>query len=229
MVDKVRLMLRTDGVGVRGTLGRVAKRAVSYVALSEEHVWFVLDAGAERPEPRLAPELTLTRPGSSDLLLLEQLTTVVPRKARARIDAGNDLWLVLEGDRLLLNMWIFRGQTPAIAAPGGQLPLPSDTVCLEDVEAIPAARGKGIAPAAYAAIADAVAAEGKRWIVCKIIADNASAQRAVKKAGFEAVALMHFRRIGPRSRTWLEPLDSPLASLFAERVGPGLVDSHTSR
>lgn len=220
-------MLRRDGA--RGALRRVAKRAGSYIVLSEDHVWFVLDAGAERPKPRLAPELTLMRPGSSDLPLLKQLTTVHPREARARIDAGNDLWLVLEGDRLLLNMWIFRGQTPAIAAPCGQLPLPSDTVCLEDVEAIPAARGKGIAPAAYAAIADAVSAEGKRWIVSKTTVDNASAQRATEKAGFEAVALMHFRRIGPRSRTWLEPFDGPRASFFAERVGPGLVVGHTSR
>jgi L-amino acid N-acyltransferase YncA len=102
-------------------------------------------------------------------------------------------------------------------------------VCLEDVEAVPAARGKGIAPAAYAAIADAVAAEGKRWIVNKTKVDNASAQRAAEKAGFEAVALMHFRRRGRRSRTWLEPCDGQRASFFAEHVGPGLVADRSSR
>jgi GNAT superfamily N-acetyltransferase len=226
-VDRARLTLRRNGA--LGTARRIAKRAGGYAVLSEDHVWFVLDAGAERPRPRIAPGLTLMRPGSSDLPLLEQLTTVVPREARARIDAGNDLWLVLEDDRMLLNMWVFRGQTPAVAASGGLLPLPSDTVCLEDVEAVPAARGKGIAPAAYAAIADAVAAEGKRWIVNKTTVENKSAQRAVKKAGFEAVAQMHFRRRGRRSRTWLELFDGPGASFFAERVGPGLTAGHTPR
>jgi len=227
VVDKIRGVLRRDEA--RDALRRVVKRAWSYVALSEDHVWFTLDSGAERPRPRLAPELTLTRPGSSDLRLLEQLRTVVPREAGARIDAGNDLWLVLEGDRLLFSAWIFRGQTPAIAASGGQLWLPSDTVCLEDSEAAPAARGRGIAPAAWAAIADAVAAEGKRWIITKVTVENTSSRRAVEKAGFEEVALMHFRRRGPRSRTWLDPIDAPHTSFFMEQVGPGLVAGHSSR
>jgi GNAT superfamily N-acetyltransferase len=226
-VDRARLMLRRDGA--LGAARRVARRAGSYAALSEDHLWFVLDADAQRPRPPLAPGLTLIRPASSDLQLLEQLTTVVPRTARARIDAGNDLWLVLEGDRMLLNMWVFRDRTPTIAVPGGLLALPSDTVCLEDVEAVPAARGKGIAPAAYAAIADAMLAEGKRWIVNKTTVENESAQRAVQKAGFEAVAQMHFRRRGRRSRTWLELLDGPGASFFAECVGPGLTAGHAPR
>jgi GNAT superfamily N-acetyltransferase len=222
VVDRVRLVVRRDGT--RGAMRTVVKRTWSYVALSEDHFWFVLDPGAERPKPRLAPELTIECPGKADLRLLKQLTRVDPREAGARIDAGNDLWLVLEGDRLLFSAWIFRGQTPAIAAPGGQLPLPSDTVCLEDSEAAPAARGRGIAPAAWAAMADALAAEGKRWIVTKITVDNTSSQRAVEKAGFEAVALMHFRRTGLHSRTWLEPLDDRRSSLFVERLGPGLGD-----
>lgn len=220
LLDRMRLMLRSDGI--RGTLRGVAKRAWSCVAFSEDHLWFVLDPAAERPRPRLAPELTLMRPGSTDLQLLEQLRTVVPREASARIDAGNDLWLVLEGDRLLFSAWIFRGQTPVIAASGGQMILPADTVCLEDSEAVPAARGRGIALAAWAAIADAVAAEGRRWIITKVTVENVSSRRAVEKAGFDAVALMHFRRRGPRLRTWLEPLDDPRAGDFVERLGPAL-------
>lgn len=193
---------------------------------SEDHIWFVLDPNAERPRPQLAPELTLRRPGKSDLQALEQLTAIDVREAGARIDAGNDLWVVVEDDHVLFNCWIFRGQTPTVAAPGGQLPLPSDIVCLEDSEATPAARGRGIAPAAWAAIADAMQAEQRRLIVTKVTVENTSSRRAVEKAGFEEVAVMRFRRRGPRSRTSLEQFDGPRSSLFVERVGPGFRDGH---
>jgi GNAT superfamily N-acetyltransferase len=173
--------------------------------------------------------LTLMRPGSADPQLLAQLTTVVPREAATRIAAGNDLWIVLDDDRVLFSLWVFRDWTPAIAAPGGRLVLPGDTVCIEDVEVVPAARGRGLAPAAYAAIFDAVSAEGADWALIKVPADNAPSLRAAEKAGFQAVARMHFGRVGTRSRTSLEPFDGPLASLFVERVGPGLTGRHASR
>jgi RimJ/RimL family protein N-acetyltransferase len=225
VLDRARLMLRRDGV--RGSLRRAAKRAAGYVALREHHVWLMVDLQADRPKPRLAPELTLMRPGSSDLQLLGQLTTVMSREAATRIAAGNDLWIVLGDDRVLFSLWVFRDRTPAIAAPGGLLTLPGDTVCIEDIEVVPAARGRGLAPAAYAAILDAVSAEGARWVLIKVAADNAPSLRAAEKAGFQPVARMHFGRVGTRSRTSLEPSDGPLASLFAERVGPGLIDRHT--
>ncbi len=227
VVEKVRLALRSDGLG--GTVRRVARRGGAYLALSESHIWFALDLSAERPRPPLAPELTLVRAEKQDLRLLEQLRTLLPGEARARIDAGNELWLVLDGDHLLFSSWLFRGQTPVMAAPGGQLPLPSDIVCMEDSEAAPAARGRGIGAAALAAVADGPAAEGKHWVITKITPDNKSSQRLAEKVGFEAVALMRFRRRGPRSRTWLEPLDAPGASSFVERVGPGLIDGRASR
>ncbi len=220
MVERVKLMLRRDGA--LGALRRILRRLLGYVVFSEDHLWFALDTSAGRPKPSLPSGLTLTRAASSDAPLLAQLTTVVPRKAITRIEAGNELWLVLEGDRMLLNLWIFRGHTPAIAAPQGELALPADTVCMEDVEAIPAARGRGIAPGAYAVIADTMLAEGRRWIVCKTGPDNAAARRAMEKAGFQAVALMRFKRIGRRGQTSLEPFDSPYARAFAERVRPGL-------
>jgi RimJ/RimL family protein N-acetyltransferase len=225
VLDRARLMLRRDGV--RGSLRRAAKRAVGYVALREHHVWLMVDLQADRPKPRLAPELTLMRPGSSDLPLLGQLTTVMPREAATRIAAGNDLWVVLDEGRVLFSLWVFRERTPAIAAPGGLLTLPRDIVCIEDIEVVAAARGRGLAPAAYAAIFDAVSAEGADWVLIKVAADNAPSLRAAEKAGFQAVARMHFGRVGPRSRTSLEPFDGPLASLFAERVGPGLIDRHS--
>ena len=126
----------------------------------------------------LASELTLRRALEPDLPLLDQLPTTSPVEARVRIDAGHDLWIVLEGDRPLFSCWIFRGRTPTIAAPGGQLPLPADTVCLEDSVTVAAARGRGIAPAAWAAIADALAAGGARGRLSSCRSSRQTALRA---------------------------------------------------
>ena len=51
----------------------------------------------------------------------------------------------------------FRGQVPAIAAPEGWLPLPRDTVCLEDSMTAPAVRRQEIASAAVSGVFDALA------------------------------------------------------------------------
>ena len=96
--------MRRDGA--YGLVRNHLKRAWSNLSFSEDHIWFALDPSAERPRPQLAPELTLKRPGKSDLQLLEQLTAIDVREAGARIDAGNDLWSVLEDDRLMFNCWI---------------------------------------------------------------------------------------------------------------------------
>jgi len=221
--ERIRLLLRRDGV--LGGARTAARRAAGLVALSEDHVWYLLEPAGARPRPQLASGLVLDRPGEPDMRLLAQLTsTVVSREAHARRLAGNDLWLVLEDGQALFGCWIFRGSTPTIAAPGGELALPADTVCLEDSLAAPAARGRGVAPAAYAAIADVVGGEGSRWMITKIAAHNASARRAAEKAGFEAVAAMRLRRVGRRSRASLQPLDDVRAGLFVERIGAGLRD-----
>ncbi len=181
-------------------------------------MWYGLDPAGERPKPPLAPGLTLRRGNASDLPLLGGLDTVAPDEGLDRIRGGNDLWLVLEGDRLLFSCWIFRGQTPVIAAPGGLLPLPAGTVCQEDSVTATAARGRGIAPAAWAAIADALAEEGERRVIRKVEAANCASRRAGAKVGFKPVALMRFRRLGPMSRTTVEVLDGELGSFLAEHL-----------
>jgi len=218
---KALAVLRRDGA--LGSLRTALRRAGALVALSEEHVWYLLDACAAHPPLRLAPGVALDRPRDPDMRALGQVTsTLSARQVRARLRANNDLWLASEGGRAVFSCWVFRELTPTIAAPGGQLALPPDTVCLEDVLAAPAARGRGIAPAAYVAIAGAVAAEGRRWLVTKVAVENASARRAVEKAGFEAVARMRFTRVLARSRTSLAPLDGPRGEWLVERVDAGL-------
>ncbi len=220
--EKLRLLLQRDGL--RGALRTAAARAAGLVALSEHHVWYLLATDGERPRSSLAPGLVLERPRDPDMRLLTELMfTLTADDVRARLDAGNDLWLALEDGRALFGCWIFRAPVPTIAAPGGELALPADTVCLEDSLAAPAARGRGVAPATWTAIADSLAAEGRRWMVTKVAVDNAPARRAVEKAGFEAVVVMHFSRALGRPRTSLEELDSPHAGWFVEHIGPGLV------
>lgn len=186
------------------------------MALSESHVWYQLDTTGPRPKPPLVPEVTLRRGSEADLPLLEELPAVPVWEGRALIEAGNELWLALEDGRALFSCWIFHARTPVVAAPEGSLPLADRMVCLEDSLVSSAARGRGIAPAAWAAIADILASEGERQIITKVGVDNKPSRRAVEKAGFEPVALMHFNRLGPRSRTRIEVLDDSRGRFFAE-------------
>jgi RimJ/RimL family protein N-acetyltransferase len=226
--EKIRLVLRRDGVG--GSLRTIFRRAVGLAAFSEDHVWYLLDATAPHPDWPLAPGLAIGRPRDPDMRLLAQLTSTLPAKdVRARLDSNNDLWLVTEEGNALFGCWIFRGMTPTIAAPNGELALPADTVCLEDSLAAPAARGRGVAPAAYAAIADAVSGEGGRWVITKIATDNASARRAAEKAGFEAVAVMRLKRVGRRAHTSLTALESPRGEWFVGHIDGLHNGGHTSR
>ena len=217
LFDRLRRAFRR--YGVRGALRAAWARIWGHVALSESHVWYELDPVGARPQRSLPQNLTLRRGDEPDLPLLDELPTVSPVEARVRIRDGNDLWLVLEDGRPLFSCWIFRRLTPVIAAPGGQLQLQAGTVCLEDSVTAAPARGRGIGPAAWSAIADALADEGQRHIITKVAVDNAPSRRAVEKAGFDAVALMHFRRIGPRSRTRVEVLDGNRGSFIAESLG----------
>ena len=205
--------------GLRGTAQRAGRRALRTLVSAESHVWYALDLTCSRPERELAAGVTLRRAGERESRLLDQLPTISPADGAKRIRAGNDLWLALEGDRPLFSCWIFREQTPVLAAPGGQLRLPEGTVCLEDSVTSAAARGRGIAPAAWASIADSLADEGQNLMITKITVENTPSRRAVEKAGFTSVALMHFRRLGPMRRTSIELLDADRGRFFADSLG----------
>jgi GNAT superfamily N-acetyltransferase len=183
------------------------------VHLSEHHVWYELDLTAERPRPPLESGLTLrqgheTEAGWLGAIAVGEATT------RERLRAGDDWWVVLDNGELLFNCWIFHGQTPVMAAPGGQLALPPGCVCLEESATAEAARGRGIGPAAWALIADQVLADGNELMITKVAVDNNPSRRAVTKAGFDEVAVMHFVRWGPSRRTSIDVLDSARGEFF---------------
>jgi len=225
IVDPTREALRRYGAagalrrfGLRGAIRRAWSLAWGGAVVREEHVWYAIDLRNRRPEERLPDGLTLHRGEEADLALLDELDTIPLEERLARIRSGHSLWLVLEGSKALFSCWIFRDSTPAIAAPGGWLSLPAGTVCQEDSVTAPAARGRGIAPRAWAAIADELAAEGELQLIRKVGAENAPSHRAGEKAGFEPIARMSFTKLGPTSRTSVEVLDQGRGGVLADRL-----------
>jgi RimJ/RimL family protein N-acetyltransferase len=114
---------------------------------------------------------------------------------------------------------IFRERTPTIAARGGWLDLPADTVCLEDSGTSPDFRGRGVAPGAWTAIADALAERGFKTMLTKVAIDNEPSRRAVVKAGFGEAADMRLRRLGPFRRVAMTPLGAPGAEFLIALLG----------
>jgi RimJ/RimL family protein N-acetyltransferase len=213
-----RLRRALQRYGLAGAARAAWARIWGRIALSEAHIWYELDPRGARPRPSLLPSLTLRRGVEADLRLLDELPTVSPVEGRARQRDGNDLWLVLEGERPLFSCWIFRQRTPAVAAPGGELRLVEGMVCLEDSVTAASARGRGIAVAAWSAIADTLAQEGQRRLITKVAVENGPSRRAVEKAGFAAVAVVRFRRIGFRAQTRVQVLDGNRGRFFAESL-----------
>jgi len=217
---RIRLAVRREGVG--GALRLIVGRGARLAVCSEDHVWYVRDLASQRPHVPLAPGLELRRLGSAESEVLAQIPNVTASESRMRIEAGHDLWAVLEGQSVLFSCSIFRGQVPAIAAPEGWLPLPRDTVCLEDSMTAPAARRQEIASAAVSGVFDALAREGRRFLLTKVAVDNVPTRRAAEKMGFEALALMRFRRVGPFARTSLKEVEGARRAALRGQIEQGL-------
>jgi predicted GNAT family acetyltransferase len=192
--------------GVRGVCAKALAEVRKQVRLAETHVWYALDLTTARPRPVLEEGLTLRKGTTDDVSVMHQMEMGTV-STLGRLRAGNDWWIVLDEDVPLFSCWIFRDRAPVLAAPAGRLELAPGRVCLEDSVTSGAARGRGIAPAAWALIADALADEGQAEMITKVGIENAASRRAVTKAGFEEVAIMHFVRSGPRRKTTVEVLD----------------------
>src|SRR3989440_11080338 len=149
--------------GPHGTAWIALRRLRRRVRSRERHVWFQLALGGERPRPRLPRgfELRLARDGELDAVAELPGTDSVPAMRRTR-GQGNDLWVVDAGGRVAFACWIFHGRTPVAAARGGWIDLPPGIVCIEDCTTAPPFRGRGVAPAAYSAIAARLQAGGGR-------------------------------------------------------------------
>jgi hypothetical protein len=216
VLDRAQRTLRRHGVAGTARLAAAKLGALAY--LDEQHIWYALELGGERPRRELPEGVALRQATPADLPLLEQLPTIPVSEARRRLAEGADCWLAVEGDTTAFACWIFHGGAPVLAAPGGRLDLPDGVVMLEDSITSPAFRGRSVAPGAWSAIADRLEAGGTRTILTKVEHDNMPVQRALEKAGYAQTARMHLRRIGPRARVSLVGL-APGAALLAERLG----------
>src|SRR5215208_3204611 len=155
-LTRLRSAVREDGVG--GVARRVAARGGHSLLLSEEHIWYALDLTGERPRRELPEGFELhlaTEDEVEDAAALPNQAGV--DELRARIAGTADVYMVREHGNPAFACTIFRERTPTIAVRGGWLDLPADTVCLEDSGTSPDFRGRGVAPGAWTAIADALA------------------------------------------------------------------------
>jgi len=205
--------------GLSETLGLAATRVRDKVVLREEHVWYQLSLQADRPRRSLAPGLQLVQATERERELATQISgEPSPESVREFHAVGGQLWVVLDVGRPAFSCWIFPKVTPALAAPGGWLELPPGTVCLENSATSPQDRGRGIAPAAWSEIADALAGEGIVSMITKVTVENIPSRKAVAKAGFVEIAMMRMARQGTRTTVRIKPLGADMSAQLAERL-----------
>jgi GNAT superfamily N-acetyltransferase len=173
--------------------------------LREEHLWYQCELGESRPRRDMPEGVRLVRAEASEVGALARLGRD-PEEARECLAGGNDVWLALDGEEPLFACFTFRHATPVAAASAGTLPLPPGTACLEDSVTSAAARGRGIAPAAWTLIGDELARSGFTTLVTKIETTNEPSRRAVEKVGYRPVAVMRYMRVGSRRRTAVRAL-----------------------
>ena len=207
--------LRRNGVG--GTARLAGGRTRRAVYLQETHIWYALEIGTELPR-ELPPGYELVSDPSGEAAA-GPLDGPRP-ETESRLSAGAERWLVLDGGETAFRCWIFPTRVPMIAAAGGWLALPPGIVCLEDSATAPNHRGRGIAPAAWSAIAGRLATRPQvRAMITKVEEENVASRKAVEKSGFREVAVMKLTRAGLWTRVRVAAFPGePVAAALAERL-----------
>jgi RimJ/RimL family protein N-acetyltransferase len=200
--------------GAAGAAGRLLAFAREMVYLRQEHVWYELDLRGERPRRELDSAFDLLQAGVEHIPLLDDLWAIDHAEAERRLHSGGSLWLVLDGARPAFSCWTFRGRTPIRAAQKGWLDLPSDTACLEESMTGAAYRGRSIAPAAWALIADRLANEQLSRLVTTVEEENAASRSAVSKVGFVEIGRAETLKTGNRMRVRLMSGDRDGSAAF---------------
>src|SRR3954447_11531367 len=206
--------------GAVGVARNVAERGAHTVVLSEDHIWYVLDLTGDRPRRELPEGFELHLATAADAEAVAHLPNQPGvDEVKTRIGGTADVYMVREHGKPAFACTIFRERTPTVAARGGWLELPPDTVCLEDSGTSPDFRGRGVAPGAWTAIADTLAERGFKTMVTKVTVENESSRKAVTKSGFREAAEMRMRRVGPFRRVAVRPLGVPGAEFISGALG----------
>jgi L-amino acid N-acyltransferase YncA len=224
-LQRLRERLHEDGLG--GMLRRVPAWVGRALSNEFDQVWYVLDLGRVNPRP-LAEGYELMLVSDDDVGLITELVDTVhaeneaagntvmdlpsftPQETQSRRAQGAQTWLVVKGREPAFACWIFPRKTPVISAVGGELELPAGAACLEDSVTGGNHRGKGIAPAAWTAIAERLPDQGFDVLITKVAVENVPSRKAVEKAGFVGAAIMHHRRRGPVTRVSLTTMGADL-------------------
>lgn len=218
MIARLRRVVAREGL--RGAAARAGELALARVVLHEQHVWYELDLVAARPRRPLAEGLELRRlPPGGDVSAYEAIQPLGAKGVAAYRACDGTAWVVTEDESPIFGCWTFPARAPVMAAPGGVLELPPATALLEDSVTTPAARGRGVAPATWTQVADTLRDEGATRMITKVEVENAPSRRAVEKAGFREVALMDFRRTGPRRQVRVSGAEDGLGPALAARLG----------
>jgi GNAT superfamily N-acetyltransferase len=201
---------------------RIGWRALKHAAAAQaDEGWHMLRLDdPDRVRRELPDGLRLRRGSREDLdylgpALAEDVSIGMIERRFAHGAAR--LWIAESDEGPAFSCWIFTGYTPSAVAPGERLDLPPATVGLEDSFTAPDFRGRGVAPAAWTAIADVVAGEGARAIATPVAESNEASRRGVAKAGFEQVAVAHMRRRAFRTSVTVEG-EGEFADWLRERV-----------
>jgi RimJ/RimL family protein N-acetyltransferase len=208
--------------GVTGAATRGISAARRLLVSSECHFWYSLSLPTRSAlEPH---DLELLRPSRDELHYLEQLPTVEIEEAEAFMERSGTLWVAVSKARPAFACWTFRDATPLPAIQGGWQQLPPGVAGLAFSYTAPEFRGLGIAPRAWLAIAETLAAEDVQQLVTEVEEENNSSRRAVSKIGFAEVARTLIVRVGPYRRITNEIFQPHAAGFLddAEGLAPPL-------
>jgi RimJ/RimL family protein N-acetyltransferase len=216
LTTRIASAIRRDGA--MATASKASKRVGRHLFMREAHMWYALDLNGDRPRREFPDGFALRRGTVEDTPALADVTNQPsPEQAREYLDFS-ELYIVEGGGGISFACWIHPTKAPVLTAPGGWLALPEDVACLEDSGTNPEFRGKGVAPAAWTAIADQLRDRGLKTLITKVALDNEPSRKAVMKAGFVDAAEMHTSRTGPVTRVEIRPQGQPVEQFLKEAL-----------
>lgn len=159
--------------------------------------------------------------------MLDEFPSISGPGAKVWLDTDAIFWLLLDGEKPVFVCWVF--QSPArFKAAQGWLALPPGVALMEESAVSPSYRGRGtLAPAVWSQVADRLQQAGVASLIIKVEHDNKVMRWSLAKAGFRETFTVHFRRLGPVSRTTIRSADNTRVRWLAEQTGARVTSTPT--